>query len=283
MDSLGTSFAVPRSFKLFAVLPMPAVRMSFIQLDSVTVCALAALCNCLPNGMTASDAMRNPACHPAVWEKIFCIRNIIMPLRKPAGTTFDYLLSTNGVEAHCFFAVALPNLPPPPFVFGKTGLFSEATILDNDPNLIHSDAARTANFVGVDPGVRSVIAMTSLTDPEVTLTYSQEQWAQESGMRYMAKERKSRPRPSQVVLTAAPSAKCLLGNLAYEYRTALASIWDRQWTEVSRRLYRKQAFWSGNRRRQAMDKLSLRVRTTFGKGTCTLSLLLANKLYPSCE
>ncbi len=117
---------------------------------------------------------------------------------------------------------------------------------------VHSNHGQIAN--GVDPGVRSVFAFSSLTDPALKMSLKQNQWQQDSGMRDVGKMRRSQKCPSQAVLTAAPSEKCLIRDLAEQHHIALNSIWDQQWAEVSLKRHRRLKFYARNRRRSAIDK-----------------------------
>jgi hypothetical protein len=132
----------------------------------------------------------------------------ITKLRSNAGTTFDFFLATNGVEVRCLHEVPVDAPVDAPararsarFVYGQPRLYDERVLLQDNRRHVHSNHGQMANYVGVDPGVRSGLAFLSLTDPALKMPLRQNQWQQESGMRDVAKMRRSLNCPSQAVLT----------------------------------------------------------------------------------
>ncbi len=84
---------------------------------------------------------------------------------------------------------AVPVDAPARVVYGRPEVYDENVLLWDNPQHVHSYDGQMANYVGVDPGVRSGLAFLSLIDPALKVSLNQDQWHQESDMRDVAKMR----------------------------------------------------------------------------------------------
>lgn len=265
-----------RQMKHFSVIPEAKIRLTSLTLDQTVMSYMSA--DLFPD-LRGQGAKLKKTKSEEPWTRLFNM-DAISKLRRN-GWTFAHYITTNGITAQILFkkqielthcddisktkkAKTLHPLTPGLYIEGET------------ENVLPSH-----NIVAVDPGIRDIFSMVSISDPTIKpLQLSQGQYRCESGLNWRIDTYKSMLTPVLAEIhKAMPAGKTVVPESIATYLSYLAQHWTTLWDFWRRRRIRRADFYVFKKRKSFMDGLSNTVAKRFGANPIILWGEASSKKY----
>lgn len=257
-----------RQLKAISVLPQNDLKVGHVRFDTRI---MAYLYRCLTGSKECIGSLESVENQEQIWGYFF---DMVKLRRLRSGWLFNWSIMTDGISVCIPFGQLIPKrkttkrkskrVKPnrsdensPLHVSSlPSGLYGEQIILNQFQDFDH-----TINWVGVDPGVKSILTSWSPTYQSSPFHLGQKEYKHSLGLSNASTQRyRKRMAGVSESLSLVPYGKTSMTNRLSLYLNRVRLYWDEIWTYQKSKGLRRQRFYQWNRNQSVCDQFVNDVR-----------------------